>query len=140
MRARYVIRDMANGEAKAWRQAEWKLRGDRTHPNNKRDLADAIATLPDPRNRQEPTVPDPKGRRFAIEVHASGDWGDHPPVRDTGYEFASVAEASAEAVREMWRQYCLGESRRDIGAYVISNDAETTDDGDPSVYELLTLP
>lgn len=137
MRARYVIRDMANGSAKAWRQAEWKLRQDNIHETPRKDLSDALATLPDPRERKTP-APDPRGRRFAIEVHAGEDWGDNPAVRDTGYDFTSVEAAAAEATAEMWRQYCLGTPRHEIGAYVTSDDTDAN--GEPTVHELISLP
>jgi hypothetical protein len=137
MRARYIIRDIANGSGRAWRQAEWKLRQDNTHETPRRDLTDALATLPNP-EKWKPGPPDAEGRRFAIEVHVGEDWGD-APVRDTAYDFANENEARAEAMREMWRQYCLGSTRKEIGAYVISDDAGENN-GSPSVEVLLTLP
>jgi hypothetical protein len=138
VRARYLIRDMANGDVTAWNRAELKLSQSDIKPQNRQDLSDAMATLLDP--RQPRRLPEPDGRRYAITVHAAQDWGDEPPVVDTSYKFDSQSEATVEAFREMWRQYCLGAPRNYIGAYVISNDGRDTSDGDPSVEVLLTLP
>jgi hypothetical protein len=136
MRARYLIRDMANGDTEAWKRAEVKLSQSDVQAQNRQDLSDAMATLPDPRQPRQ--LPEPDGKRYAITVHAAQDWGDEPPVVDTSYKFGSQAEATVEAFREMWRQYCLGAPRNYIGAYVISDDAVNGED--PSIETLLVLP
>jgi hypothetical protein len=139
MRARYLIRDMANGDAAAWTRADMKLSQSDIQASNRRDLTDAMATLPDPR-RPEPIEREPVDhRRYAVEVYAAADWGDGPAL-DTDFVFERRTDAVAEAFRQMWRQYCLSSPRDEIGAYVISDDAETTESGDPSVEILLTLP
>lgn len=149
MRARYLIRDMANGDPAAWRAAEQKLRPGRRpiHEDNRRNLTDAMATLPDPRKKTNET-PDAQGRRFAVTVHAGEDWSvvrykiTHkeidPPVLATDFDYASLTAAQYAAFQEMWRQYCLGTPRDEIGAYVTSNDA--TENQPPSVEDQLTLP
>ncbi len=138
MRARYLIRDMANGSVDAWQRAELKLSQSDIRPANRKALDGAMATLPDPRRpdaiKREPA----DGRRYAITVHASEDWSDNPAIVDTEYIYENRTDATVEAYREMWRQYCLGSPANHIGAYVISDDATDTDD--PSVETLLTLP
>jgi hypothetical protein len=135
MRARYIIRDMANGSHRAWRQAEWKLRKGESHARVVKDLEDALASLPDPRKKHDRKPPD--GHRYAVDVHIGEDWGEGPIV-ETDYKFESRTDADHFALQEMWRQYCLGTPRDRIGAYVFSDDAENG--GDPSVHELLALP
>jgi hypothetical protein len=139
MRARYLIRDMANGDPAAWRAAEQKLQPGRRpiHEDNRRNLIDAMATLPDPRKKTT-DKPDAKGRRFAVTVHAGEDWAIDPPVLATGFDYTSPTAAQNAAFQEMWRQFCLGTPRDEIGAYVTSNDA--TEDQPPSVEDQLTLP
>lgn len=136
MRARYLIRDMANGDTDAWKRAEVKLSQSDIQAANRQDLTDAMSTLPDPRRPVEQAPPD--HRRYSLTVHASEDWGDEPPVVDTDYKYNSQSEATIEAFREMWRQYCLGAPRNWIGAYVTSNDA--IGNNDPSIEVLVTLP
>jgi hypothetical protein len=140
MRARYLIRDMANGDVAAWERAELKLSQSDVRPKNRQDLTDAISTLPDPRRpvsiEREPV----DHRRYMLTVHASEDWGNEPPALETGYDFESRTDATIEAFREMWRQYCLGSPRNHIGALITSDDAERTESGDPSVEMLLALP
>lgn len=53
MRARYLVRDMAAGDVDAWNRAELKICHPGVHPENKRALSDAMATLPDPRTNTE---------------------------------------------------------------------------------------
>jgi len=137
MRARYLIRDMANGDITAWQRAESKLSQTDINPKNRADLSDAMSTLLDPRRVDLVDRAPVDHRRYAVTVHASEDWGDEPPVVDTGYKFECRTDADIEAFREMWRQYCLGSPRNHIGAYVTSNDAK---DDDPSVDVLLVLP
>lgn len=138
MRARYLIRDMANGDVGAWERAEVKLSQSDIQPKNRQDLNDAMSTLLDPRRADTIDRTPVDHRRYAITVHAAQDWGDEPPVVDTGYIYECRTDAIIEAFREMWRQYCLGSPRNEIGAYVISDDQ--TDNSDPSVETLLVLP
>jgi hypothetical protein len=140
MRARYLIRDMANGDITAWERAEVKLSQSDIQAKNRQDLNDAMSTLLDPRRPDSVERTPVDHRRYAITVHAAQDWGDEPPVIDTDYVYESQTDAVIEAFREMWRQYCLGSPRNHIGAYVTSDDADQTDSGDPSVEMLLALP
>jgi hypothetical protein len=139
MRARYLIRDMANGDIDAWKRAEAKLSQPDIQPVNRQDLLDAMATLYDPRRPELVERVPVDHRRYAITVHATEDWGD-PPAVDTNYIYTCRTDAVIEAHREMWRQYCLGAPKSHIGAYVVSNDADSTESGDPSVEMLFALP
>lgn len=140
MRARYLIRDMANGDVAAWERAEAKLSQSDIQAKNRQDLSDAMSTLLDPRRPDSVERTPVDHRRYAITVHASQDWGDEPAALDTDYTYECRTDAVIDAFREMWRQYCLGSPRNHIGAYVTSNDADRTDNGDPSVEILLALP
>lgn len=75
---------------------------------------------------------------FAVDLHATEDWGDGP-VWEAGYAFATEEAAQEVAVARMVEQVVEGVPVEWIGAYVVSDDAEHTDDGDPSVEGLLTL-
>lgn len=127
MRARYLIRDMANGDPKAWARAEAKVSQSDVMPENRQVLLDAMATMPDPRVR------------FSVTVHTSADWSAEPPAHASGFTFETREAATVEAFREMWRQFCAGAPRSQVGAYVTSNDS-FRNGGVPSVEVLLTLP
>lgn len=76
--------------------------------------------------------------RYAIDIHATEDWGDGPVNWDAnGYDFEDYDEACQEATRLMRAQILAGANPEWVGAYVISDERNPASD-DPVVEELIT--
>lgn len=72
--------------------------------------------------------------RFAFDVFYGDDWA--VPIEQTGYVFDDYDNACWAAVARLEALWAAG--ARVIGTTVVSNDADHTTSGDPSVEEDIT--